>query len=152
MRFKKCAFFVLLVVVLFAVTSVAFAAAPGSKAPTEANEPFKEAGIESLLYLQDWGSDINYVGDGYLNITGFTQAYQTVDYIMVRLYIQRWDGSNWVDMASWPFERYSNSYVAGAKGLQVTKGYYYRTKATHGLTENGYNESASSYSGYIYAN
>jgi len=39
MRFKKCSFFVLLVVVLFAVTSVAFAAAPGSKAPTGSNEP-----------------------------------------------------------------------------------------------------------------
>lgn len=152
MRFKKCSFFVLLVVVLFAVTSVAFAAAPGSKVPTGADEPFKEAGIESLLYLQDWGCDINYVGDGYLNINGFTQAYQTVDYIMVRLYIQRWDGSNWVDMASWPFDRYADSYAGGAKGLQVTTGYYYRAKATHGLTENGYNESASSYSGYIYAN
>lgn len=152
MGFKKGTFFLLSVIVLLAVTSVAFAATPGSKAPPGPNEPFKEAGIESLLYLQDWGCDINYVGDGYLNITGFTQAYQTVDYIMVRLYIQRWNGSSWVDLASWPFEKYSDSYVAGAKGLQVTKGYYYRTRATHGLTENGYNESASSYSGYIYAN
>ncbi|MDD4238364.1 MAG: DUF6147 family protein [Desulfotomaculaceae bacterium] len=152
MRFKKCTFFLLLVVVLLTATSAAFAAAPGTKAPPGSNKPFKEASIESLLYLQDWGCDINYVGDGYLNITGFTQAYQTVDYIIVRLYLQRWDGSNWVDMASWPFERYADSYVDGAKGLQVATGYYYRTKATHGLTENGYNESALSYSGYIYAN
>ncbi|MDD4238352.1 MAG: hypothetical protein PHT62_07335 [Desulfotomaculaceae bacterium] len=53
-------FFVLLVVVFLTVTSVAFATAPGSKAPPGSNEPFKEAGIESLLYLQDWGCDINW--------------------------------------------------------------------------------------------
>lgn len=83
MRFKNGVFLLLLVVFLLMATSVAFAANPGSVKPPGSNEPLKEAGIESLLYLQDWGCGISYVGNGYLSITGFTQAYQTVDYIMV---------------------------------------------------------------------
>lgn len=92
-------------------------------------------------------------GGGYINLTGFTQAYQNVDYIMLRLYLQRWDGSNWVDLTSWPFENYNASKVEGKKALQVARGYYYRARAIHSLTHDGVTEPetpAKSYSSSIY--
>lgn len=143
----------MLAIVFLAVTSAAYAGSSSLKAPPGPNTPYKEVGIESLQYLKDWGCDLTSSGGGYINITGFTQAYQTVDYIMVRLYLQRWDGSNWVDLASWPFENYNVSSVKGVKGLQVATGYYYRVRATHSLTNGGVTEPttpANSYSSSIY--
>lgn len=116
------------------------------------SKAYKEGGIESLQYLQDWNCNLIPSGGGYINITGFTQAYQNVDYIMVRLYLQRWNGSSWVDLASWPFERYNASKAEGAKGLQVLTGYYYRARAEHSLTHGGTTESAKSYSNSYYIN
>jgi hypothetical protein len=48
-----------------------------------------------------------------------------------------------VDLTSWPFEKYNTSYVSGVKGLQVAGGYYYRTRAEHSLTHDGYTEPAT---------
>lgn len=147
--FRKRMFSLALVVVFLAATSIAYASpAP----PPDSSKAHKEIGIQSLQYLQDWGCAINSSGNGYITISGFTNAYQPVDYIAVTLYLQRWDGSNWVDLGSWSFSNYLASSVNGAKGLQVTKGYYYRTRAVHSATESGNTESAQSYSGYIYVN
>lgn len=152
-RFRKSMLFLVLVVVFFALNSDSYAASSsGLGAPPEPSKAYKEAGIQTLKYLQDWGCDLTPSGGGYINLTGFTQAYQTVDYIMVRLYLQRWNGSVWEDLASWPFENYNASSVDGVKGLQVAGGYYYRTRAVHSLTKDGSTESAYSYSSSIYIN
>lgn len=151
--FGKSVLSLMLVVVFLGVACAAYAAPAGLKAPPEPSKAYKEAGIESLQYLQDWGCDLTSCGGGYINISSFTRAYQDVDYIMVRLYLQRWNGSSWVDLASWPFENYNTSYVNGVKGLQVAGGYYYRTRAEHSLTNDGVTEPATparSYSTSIY--
>ncbi|HCT30450.1 MAG TPA: hypothetical protein DIW31_06895 [Bacteroidales bacterium] len=143
----------MLVVVLLAATSSAFAATSSLKAPPEPSKAYKEVGIESLQYLRDWGCNLISSGGGYISITGFTKAYQNVNYIMVRLYLQRWDGSSWVDLSNWPFEEYNASSVNGVKSLQVAKGYYYRVRAEHSLTNGGITEPttpAKSYSSSIY--
>jgi len=150
--FRKRMLSLVLVVVFLASATAVYAAPSGLKPPPEPNKAYKEAGIESLQYMQDWGCSLTSSGGGYINLTGFTQAYQNVDYIMVRLYLQRWNGSSWVDLASWPFENYNASSANGVKSLQVARGYYYRTRADHGLTNDGANESANSYSSSIYIN
>jgi len=53
-------------------------------------------------------------------------------------------------MGSWLFENYNALSVSGSKILQVPRGYYYRAKGFHQVTENGYSESLTSYSSYIY--
>ncbi|OPX87846.1 MAG: hypothetical protein A4E53_02344 [Pelotomaculum sp. PtaB.Bin104] len=154
--FRKSVLSLMLVVVFLGVACAAAYAAPSDlKAPPEQSQAYKEAGIESLQYLQDWGCDLTSGGGGYINISAFTRAYQDVDYIMARLYLQRWNGSSWVDLASWPYENYNTSYVSGVKGLQVLGGYYYRTRAEHSLTNDGITEPATparSYSTSIYIN
>ena len=141
-----------LVVLIFLVAAGA-AYADGLEAPPPVeSKAFKEVGIEALLYLQDWDCNLIPSGGGKINITGFTKAYQNVDYIMVRLYLQRWNGSSWVDLGSWPYERSNASKAEGVMGLEVLKGYYYRVRADHRLTHNGTTESAKSYSASYYIN
>lgn len=151
MKSLRVAVFCLVVAMFFVVTGAVYAAATPTPPPDNSGS-YSDAGIESLLYLQDWGCAINSAGNGSIVISGYTNANQSVSYIMVRLYLQRWNGSNWVDLGSWPFEKYSASSVNDTKGLQVLREYYYRTRASHALTQNGYNESAQSYSTSIYVN
>lgn len=80
--FRKGMLSLALVLVFLVTTSAAYAAPAGVKPPPEPNEAYKEVvGIESLQYLKDWGADLVSSGGGYISITGFTQAYQDVDYI-----------------------------------------------------------------------
>ena len=76
-----------------------------------------------MQYLQDWSCSLIPSGGGKINLTGYTRAYQDVDYIMVKLYLQRWNGSSWVDLEGWTFEEYNASKAEGLKGLEVLKGY-----------------------------
>ncbi len=145
--------FVLLVlmIVFLAATGVAYAGQPDLKMPLpEQSKAYKEIGIESLQYLRDWNCSLTLSGGGNINLTGYTRAYQNVDYIMVKLYLQRWNGSTWVDLGGWPFEKYNASKAEGLKGLNVLQGYYYRIRAEHSLTHNGTTESAKSYSDSYY--
>lgn len=106
--FRKGMLSLVLVLVFLVTTSAAYAAPAGVKAPPEPNEAYKEAGIESLQYLKDWGTDLLSSGGGYISITGFTQAYQDVDYIMMKLYLQRWNaavGLTWEAGFSFPLQR-----------------------------------------------
>ncbi len=139
-RFRMSVILLWVLVLVLAVAGTAFAAPFSSKAPPEPTTAYKDVGIQSLTYLQDWGCNLISGSGGYITITGFTQAYQNVDYIMVRLYLQRWNGSSWVDLGSWPFEKYNASRVDGAKGLLVATGYYYRVRAIHSLTNSGITE------------
>lgn len=135
----------LLCLTMFVCTSAYATPAP----PLEQSNAYKEIGIESFQYLMDYGCDITSSSGGYVTITGYTKAYSSLDYIKVRLYLQRWDGTKWVDLGSWLFEKNNASTTEGIKNLQVSKGYYYRTKAAHSLTESGVNEQATSYSSSI---
>ncbi len=142
---RKRLYYLGLAIILGLMVFVGSANAAVTKAPPDIKAG-STAGIESYQYLQDGRCFLIDGGGGIISLTGYTEAYQDVDYIMVRLYIQRWNGESWVDLGSWPFEDYGVSKVDGAKGLQVARGYYYRTKADHKLTHNGVNESAISFS------
>jgi|GEM_PF-4530248 len=68
-------------VVCLSATGVAYAGQPDLKAPPpEQSKAYKETGIESLQYLQDWNCSFALSGDG-IDLTGYTQAFQNVDYI-----------------------------------------------------------------------
>ena len=150
-KFWKGVLLLVTMVVFLAATSAVYARQPDLKAPPpEQSKAYKEIGIESLQYLQDWSCSLIPSGDGKINLTGYTRAYQDVDYIMVKLYLQRWNGSSWVDLEGWTFEEDNASKVEGLKGLEVLKGYYYRVRAEHSLTHNGTTEPAKSFSDSYY--
>jgi hypothetical protein len=90
-----------MMVVFLTATGTVYAGQTDLKAPPpEQSKAHKEIGIESLQYLQDWNCSLIPSGGGKINLTGYTRAYQTVDYIMVKLYLQRWNGSSWVDLST----------------------------------------------------
>lgn len=150
MVFKRLLVLCLLLLLLLSLPGVV-SALPAP--PPEQCTPQTDVGIESLQYLMDWGCSI--ISSGSSNtiaISGYTKAYQPVDYIMVRIYLQQWNGSSWVDLGSWPFEKYESSSVSGSKGFEVARGFYYRAKGVHNVTENGIKEPATSYSSAISIN
>jgi hypothetical protein len=73
-----------------------------------------------------------------VTITGFSEATQNVDKIWVEIYLQKWNGSQWVDISSGYYQEKQNSiYVSASKNLNVTTGYYYRTRSEHQCIEGG---------------
>ncbi|MBW7477249.1 hypothetical protein K0T92_21255 [Paenibacillus oenotherae] len=104
-------------------------------------------------YLENGTCGISYSGTSgnyKATIWGDTSGVIRVDKIGVKVYLQRWSGSAWVDVytgantelteASYVYQSHSN--------LSVTSGYYYRTKSYHWIlegstSENGYRYSSS---------
>ena len=124
-------------------------AVPPPPPPTE--EFNSEESLMSTLYLKVWQVWIQHLGDNVLNIMGDTEAYEDVDIVRVTLYIQYWNGSQWVDGAYvGTFEDYDTDYVWGAKYAVVSSGYHYRTKGIHYVNKSGSWEQVNSYSGSIY--
>jgi hypothetical protein len=66
--FRKSVLSLVMAVVFLGITCAAYAAPAGLKAPPEPDKAYKEAGIESLQYLQDWGCDLTSARGGYLLI------------------------------------------------------------------------------------
>ncbi|MEW6772338.1 MAG: hypothetical protein AB1330_13340, partial [Bacillota bacterium] len=57
-------------------------------------------GIQSTLYLASGSSYITNNYDGTVSVLGKSEAVQTVDQIWVKVYLQRWNGVQWVDVTS----------------------------------------------------
>jgi hypothetical protein len=80
-------------------------------------------------------------GSGKITITGETSAKQTVNTVGVKVVVQRWTGSDWIDSYTGPSSTKSNSsYIQNNEQKTVTTGYYYRLKTTHWTIKNGVRE------------
>ncbi|KKM12454.1 hypothetical protein SY88_03355 [Clostridiales bacterium PH28_bin88] len=100
-------------------------------APPPAEEA-TEIGIEALQLIALYDTQIVQVGsEAKVKVDGYTQTQFIVDYVAVKIYLQKWDGFNWVDVTYYPFENYFTDYVDGAYYYPVQRGYYYRTKGVH---------------------
>jgi len=148
----KCKLFkisvVVLVLVALAFPVYANASPSGAMTPPP---PAQDEVIAPLAtqYLTSWSCFIINNGDGTVSLTGYSQANQFVDQIWVSLYLQRWDGSNWVTVSSgYKTTVYNSDYAEGAQRLSVTRGYYYRTMAKHQVIHNGVNDPSSPASSY----
>ena len=109
--------------------------------------------IKSTQYLKEGNNYIQLISDNIVTVGGNTQAYSTVDEIVLALYLQRWDDANsrWVDVLYiGEFAQFNSSFVNGAKDITVPKGYYYRTRSYHSILEGGTLEQMNVYSSYIY--
>ncbi|MDA8226901.1 MAG: hypothetical protein M0T74_04225, partial [Desulfitobacterium hafniense] len=103
-------------------------------------------GVQAIYLISGYGSGINNLGGGTVSITGYTDTYSTVSSVTVTLYLQKWDGSQWVDLTGQSYTSYSTASVTGTKYIAVAGGAYYRTRALH----NAKNGSTTDSSSYIY--
>ena len=114
--------------------------------------PEGKAGVvepQAFQYLAFGSSSLDFSGTTAL-CYGCTEAKQVVDYIAVTITLQRWNGSRWENVASWPFSKYNTFSVEGYKGISVARGYYYRVQGFHKVTHNGVTETTYSYTDSIY--
>ncbi len=152
---RKLSFRWLILVTVFMLwyPAAALGAAAKTAPPPGANLPGGVGiGVESFQYLRDGYSRIASPEAGKVTIFGKTSASQVVERVLLRLTLQKWNGSDWEDLGSWQFEDFNTFSVSGSKTAQVSGGYYYRAKGFHQVTENGISESANSFSSYILVN
>lgn len=91
-----------------------------------------DVGIQATTLIIQWGSGIDVVAPRKLVLSGYTRTSKNVSTISVTLYVQRWDGSTWVDLpGSWSYSDQSVSYVSGYPAVTVFDSGYYRTRAVH---------------------
>lgn len=99
--------------------------------------------------LMNWGSSISNAGNGTVDIYGYTQTYFSVNTVKVTVYLQKWTGSQWVDITGITNSGSNTSYVSASQNIAVTSGYYYRVRAVH-TAIGSTSETANSTSSYIY--
>ncbi|MGE5483390.1 MAG: DUF6147 family protein [Ignavibacteriales bacterium] len=109
-----------------------------------------DVGIEALQMIKLGQCSIINNGNGTVTVTGSTAAYYPVEYLYVRLYLQRWDGSRWGDIKDWLDQASTADYAYGSHTSSVTRGNYYRVRATHYAADGALEEYAYSYSSSIY--
>lgn len=107
--------------------------------------------IQSTLFLKVWSTSITQKDGTSIQVTGDTETYEDVDTIQVKLYLQYWDGVQWLDSTLVKtFASNNTDYVYGTANLTVQSGYYYRTKGIHYVNKSGSVEQVTSYSSSIY--
>lgn len=78
-----------------------------------------------------WSCGIEDNGDGSVYIMGETKTWANVAYLDATIYLQRWNGSAWVDVTSRPYVKSNSSSVSGSSKISVTRGFYYRARGVH---------------------
>lgn len=107
-------------------------------------------GIEALQLIKLGQCSITNNGNGTVTVTGSTTTYYPVEYLYVRLYLQRLDGSQWVDIENWLDQAYNSDYKYGSHTSGVARGYRYRVRAIHYARDGTLKEYAYSCSSSIY--
>lgn len=139
-------------------------ASPKSKTPfpTEglmSSDPMQGSSDSSLInsnqatatggLIMKSATTIANAGNGTVRIYGYTQTYSTVSSVKVTVYLQKWNGTQWVDVLGVSNSATSATYVSATKEISVSSGYYYRSRAVHTAT-NGTTETTSTTATYIY--
>jgi hypothetical protein len=112
-KYLKMVIFVLLIVL--SLQQVAFAGEQAKRPPkptegVESSNPnygsskdVQTISPESISgLLTDWQCSISYNGSD-LYLDGASTATDIIDQLTLTLYLQRWDGSQWVDVTNWVF-------------------------------------------------
>lgn len=109
-----------------------------------------DVSVQSLQLLQYGESYLKVVSGRNLRTWGSTQAQRSVQIITLDLYLQRWNGSQWVDIDHATFKRTYDSYVYGEKDVTVGSAGYYRTRAVHTASDGSITETLTSVTGYLW--
>lgn len=99
--------------------------------------------------ITDWSCTISNTGSDLYLVGSHTASY-IVDQLRLTLYLQRWDGSQWVDIKSWTFYEYDISGIIKDAVENYQHGYYYRTRAVHYAKMDTETDTQNSTSAYVY--
>lgn len=107
----------------------------------------------------DWSTDQRgaYLGNGrstiaradstHINISGNTNAMQTCDKVRLTLFVEQSESyaTGYTTYKSYSYSA-DNAYQLGKEiaNIKVDRGYYYRVKGVHSVTENGVTETTNS--------
>lgn len=109
--------------------------------------------VQTDDYLIDvWHSQIRDVGDGNVELYGYTQCGRACDEVSVKLVLQQLSGSSWIDIKSYTFVDYQSDYAYGAKTVQVSRGSYYRVKSYHYAEDGSLTDEATATTDRIIVN
>ncbi|MCP3773127.1 hypothetical protein NLX71_07315 [Paenibacillus sp. MZ04-78.2] len=141
--------------VIMAVLAIALAI-PG-QAMAAKTPPPPEVGIlftrfdPNHKYLENGNAYISYSGEGKASTWGETIATRRVNTVGLQLVLQRWTGSEWIDVYTGDKTEMSNSSRTNTTidNLSVSSGYYYRVKSFHWITYGSTNEDGSRYSSVL---
>lgn len=87
-----------------------------------------------------------------VTITVTTEAKQTVSELGGTVYLQRYTGTQWVDVGSGnTLKSVDTNYASKSITLTTTSGYYYRARVVHYAKHNGTTEQATEYTDTILA-
>jgi len=117
----------------------------GSSEDTQVISPESISGL-----LTDWKCSIKNNGSD-LYLDGQSTALDMVDHLQLILYLQKWDGSQWIDISSWEFNKYNAKSIYEGTNSDYQHGYYYRTRAVHYAENGSQTDTQYSTSTYIYA-
>ncbi|MDQ0090737.1 hypothetical protein J2T12_004160 [Paenibacillus anaericanus] len=98
----------------------------------------------SFVSLESGVGSVSKKSSGKVLISGETNAKQTVNTIGVKVVLQRWTGSDWVNYYTGSDSTKSNaSFITTSQETTAATGYYYRTKTTHWTVKNGLREEGT---------
>ena len=98
-------------------------------------------------YLLDGTTSIARASTNYINISGITNATRTCDKIRLTLYVEQ---SESYATGYYTYKTYAYSadnvyqLTKAISDIKVDRGYYYRVKGVHSVTENGITETTNS--------
>ena len=87
----------------------------------------------------------------HLYCEGYTGAFKLADEIRLYLYLQKWNGSKWVDIKSWNYKEYDvQDMEEGENYTGYQHGFYYRVRSEHYIKIGSESETQNTASTYIY--
>lgn len=107
---------------------------------------------DSLLFIQDYSSSIFINSNNNVVITGWTRTFSSVNEVSATIYLQRWNGSHWVTIASWRGSSTNDRYAIVSREVIPAKGYYYRVAALHEAKQGSVTERVTSLTGHVFYN
>jgi hypothetical protein len=153
---RKCFALILSVLLLAIVVShvQALAASQGPKTPPPPSEKTQVVAPLTTLWLSAWNCSISQQSSNTVLLSGYADANIPVNQIWVILYLQRWNGSQWITVSNGYKSTGTNTpSITGKQTLTVTLGYYYRAMGNYQCYNNGIYDPSQpevSTSGYIY--
>ncbi|GIQ67156.1 hypothetical protein PACILC2_57240 [Paenibacillus cisolokensis] len=104
-------------------------------------------------YLDDGSGNLSDLGNGKVSVWGQTLGTRKVDTIGIQTTLQRWTGSEWIDVNTGAKTTYSNaSYAYSSREITVSTGYYYRVKSRHWIDYDDIHEEGTVYSDSLLIN
>jgi hypothetical protein len=121
---------------------------PNHGSSTDGNNTIKP-NVNSLFFsyycsIDNTGSD--------LYVEGSTVSLYLSDQVQFTLYLQKWDGSQWVDIKSWTFSKSNAKSITDGERTDYEHGNYYRARAVHYIKYGTQSETQNSTSPYIVIN